>query len=230
MFIYVPSIETGEDSERLEKATLKRNQTTASMFTVNTTENFAVSGIILDGGAIINTETGTNSGMTTEANGGIVNVAEGKLTVETGATLQNSVTTGNGGAVYVADGATMEMTGGKIIGNYCTEDGTGAGIYLAEGSTLYLSGSPDFGGSGIDDSGNISTTDGNFRTGTLEEKLNGGKEYTLARQDIFIAGYESESDEDTSAASLVVNGDIIILFCLNHDSVFGNTCNSCVFP
>ena len=113
------------------------------------------------------------------ADGGLINVAAGSVTIANGATLQDSATTGSGGAVYVADG-TLTMTGGSINGNSAAKGGAvyvkaeatmemsnsagasggtvngntavtnGAGIYLEEHSTLKLSGSPNFGGAGTD--------------------------------------------------------------------------------
>ena len=135
----------------------------------------------------------------------------GKLTITTGAVLQNSAVSKNGGAVYVAKGGTVTMNGGTVYKNESV--GNGAGIYLAEGSTLNLSGSPYFGGTDVDAQGTPilpEDSDGNFKEGELEEgKTNGGKESKRARQDIFIAGYASKKADDTNAASLVVKGDII---------------------
>ena len=91
-------------------------------------------------------------------NGGIANVpSDGRLTIQTGATLQNSRTDLNyhGGAVYVGAGGTVTMTGGIVNRN--ESGGDGAGISLEQGSTLNLSDSPGFGGTGRDVSGNITT-------------------------------------------------------------------------
>ena len=146
------------------------------------------------------------------ANGGIVQVQNGsRLTIMDGAELRESITAAdyNGGAVYVAQGGSVTITGGKMIRNESIGDG--AGIYLAEGSTLNLSGSPYFGGSGVDVAGNIIEKDkdaeGNFKSGDLTLKFNGGKKYENARQDIFIAGYEGD-DGVTNANSLNIIGDI----------------------
>ena len=179
-------------------STIRRIYTGSSMFNVSGDLTFAT--IILDG---------AKDTYTVGTNGGIANVENGgKLTVQSGATLQNSWTAKefNGGAVYVASGGTVTMTGGTV--NHNESDGDGAGIYLSEGSTLRLSGAPSFGGAGTDVSGNITTKNGNFKTGKMVAKRNGGKDYTYARQDIYIAGYASTSDNDTSAASLVVDGNI----------------------
>ena len=147
--------------------------------------------------------------------GGIVNVKNAaNLTIESYATLQYSKIVakdadGNdlfGGAVYAAPGSVVTMTGGTINNN--ESDGDGAGIYLAEGSKLYLSGIPGFGGKGVDVSGNIRTDlGGNYKSGELIAQTNGGKSYSKARQDIYIAGY-SGPDDSTNAESLIVNGNI----------------------
>ncbi len=179
-------------------STIRRTFAEGSMFGVS--GDLTLASIILDG---------AKGSYTVAANGGIANVEHGgRLTIQNGATLQNSRTAGSnyGGAVYAASGGTVTMTGGAV--NHNESVGDGAGIYLAEGSTLNLSGAPDFGGTGTNVSGNITTANGNFKTGTMVAKLNGGKEYTLARQDIYIAGYENDSDDDTTAASLVVSGNI----------------------
>ena len=176
-------------------STIRRAFTDGSMFTVG--GDLTLENIILDG---------AKESYTADADGGIANVTkDGQLTILAGATLQNSKTDENcnGGAVYVAAGGIVTMTGGTINKN--ESGGNGAGIYLSERSTLKLSGALGFGGTGLDVGGNITTEIGNFKTGELKALLNGGKNYERARQDIFIAGY----DGDTSAASLVVNGDII---------------------
>ena len=179
-------------------STIRRTFTGSSMF--NVSGDLTIAKVILDG---------VKGSYTVDTNGGIVNVENsGKLTIQNGAKLQNSriADTCNGGAVYVASGGTVTMTGGTV--NHNESGGDGAGIYLTEGSTLNLSGTPSFGGTGTDVSGNITTTNGNFKTGDLVAKLNGGKHYTKARQDIYIAGYDSASDDVTSATSMVVNGNI----------------------
>ena len=101
------------------------------------------------------------------------------------------------------------MTGGAV--NHNESVGDGAGIYLAEGSTLNLSGAPDFGGTGVNAFDTAFNESGNLKTGALPlGTKNGCKnyDYSRARQDIYIAGYASTSDEDTSAASLVIDGNI----------------------
>lgn len=157
-----------------------------SMFNVN--GGLILANIVLDGAK------STRSGVT--ANGGIVYVpADGLLTVQSGAILRNSTTTGNGGAIYVAKNGTMTMTGGVINLNAVTGPGVGAGVYLEEDAVLYISGNPGFGGTGVYNDGSLNLTTGNIKAGTN-------------RQDIYIEGYAAESDNDTSAASLVIDGNI----------------------
>jgi uncharacterized repeat protein (TIGR02543 family) len=139
---------------------------------------------------------GRKTAYTATANGGIVNVPDGgKLTVESGAILRNSLTTGNGGAVYAAAGGTVNVTGGIINMNAVNGTGVGAGIYLVEGASLKLKGDPFFGGTGVYNDGSINLTTGNIQSGK-------------DRQDIFISGYASTNDEDTSANSLDITGNI----------------------
>ena len=115
-------------------ATITRGFDNSSMIASSGT--LTVKDITLDGGK----GSGTTPEHSTTANGGIVNVAAGSLTVESGATLQNSVatSTGNGGALYVANGATMTMTGGSITGNSATNGGA-VGVGGAD-SRLYFGG------------------------------------------------------------------------------------------
>ena len=182
-------------------STVKRSGfTDASLFTVG--GKLTLGSIILDGAKAAHTAT---------ANGGLVNILSGgTLTIETGAILQNSRTSKNGGAVYVNDGGTLTMTGGTVNRNWST--GAGAGVYLAEGSKMYLSGSPYFGGTGLTIAGNIinpvDDPDGNWKDESLSGKLNGGKIYHVPRQDIFIAGFASTDETDTSADSLIITDDI----------------------
>ena len=112
-----------------------------------------------------------------------------------------------GGAVYLKGtndkgGASMELTDGSTI---CRNEATeaGAGVYLEEGTTLKLSGSPDFGG-------NVIPGIGNFITGSLINKQNGGISYDKARQDIYIVetGAESSTDTKYTPASIIITGDI----------------------
>ena len=156
-----------------------------SMFTAE--GSLILCNIILDG---------RKTAYTATANGGIVNVPDGgELTVESGAILRNSLTTGNGGAVFVAKDGTMTVTGGIINMNAVNDTGVGAGIYLDEDASLKLKGDPFFGGTGVYNDGSINLTTGNIQSG-------------IARQDIFISGYASTDDEDASANSLVITGNI----------------------
>ncbi|MBQ6385538.1 MAG: hypothetical protein IJJ38_05135, partial [Lachnospiraceae bacterium] len=173
-------------------STIRRAFADDSMF--NVTGDLTLSTIILDG---------VKGSYTIEANGGIANVQSGgMLSIQSGAVLQNSRSAENyyGGAVYVASGGSVTMTGGMINRNESVDNG--AGIYLAEGSTLNLSDAPSFGGTGRDVSGNITTTNGNFKTGDLVAQTNGGKAYSKARQDIYIA----EAQDDP--ASVVLTGNL----------------------
>ena len=157
----------------------------ASMFTAN--GNLILASIVLDGAK--------SSRTSVEAEGGIVNVpTNGKLTVQSAATLRNSKTSGDGGAVYVANGGEMTMTGGTINLNAVTGSGVGAGVYLAEGALLNISGNPNFGGTGVYPDGS-----NNLGVGNIQGEAN--------RQDIYIAGYAGD-DGDTSAVSLRVAGNI----------------------
>ena len=142
---------------------------------------------------------GAGDTYTCNSYGGIMNVPQsGRLTIESGAVLQNSHTLSRGGAVYNV--GTLTMTGGSVKNNRC--DGEGAGIFLTAGSVLRLSGNPDFGGKGTDAYGNIDTRSGNFRNGELIAQTNGGKTYTIARQDIYLA------EDETDPACLVLTGDL----------------------
>ena len=171
----------------------------ASLITV-AGKNLTLTDITLDG---------AKASYTVAANGGIANVLNGgKLTIQDGAALQNSGIAANysGGAVYVSSGGVVTMTGGVV--NHNESAGDGAGIYLAEGGTLNLSGNPSFGGTGRGEGDVITYDNGNFKDDALTDAQNGGKTYTKARQDIYIAGYEGDDDTDTSAASLVITGTI----------------------
>ncbi len=169
-------------------STIRRGYQGASMFTVN--GDLTLGTISLDG---------VKGSYTVDVDGGIAYVPSGgHLAIQSGAILQNSRTAQRGGAVYVASGGVVAMTGGTIQRNESVGDGSG--VYLELGATLNLSGNPYFGGTGLDIADNIYVGDGNYKDGTFD-LVNGGKAYTRARQDIFIAGYEG-----VDAASLAVNG------------------------
>lgn len=162
-----------------------------SLFTVKNGGDLTIGSVVLDG---------AKASYPIEGNGGIANVESGgKLAILGGATLQNSKAA-SGGAVYVASGGTVTMTGGTIWKNESVENG--AGIYLEQGSTLNLSGNVSFGGKGTDIGGNIRNRDGNLQEGSLIAKLNGGKAYERARQDIYLA----EGGE--TPASIVLTGNM----------------------
>ncbi len=171
-------------------ATIKRDFAGGSMFTAAGDLTFKK--IILDG---------VKGSYTADVDGGIVTVPDhGKLTIQTGAVLQNAKTEGRGGAVYTAAGGTVVITGGTINRNESI--GNGAGIFLASGALLELSGSPSFGGKGTDVGGNITALNGNFRDQTYIGKKNGGKTYEKPRQDIYI------EETGTAPASIVLTGDL----------------------
>ena len=101
-------------------STIKRGEfanKAASMFRVND-GTFVITNMMLDGDKANRTDV--------SANGGLVYVANGGLTIGDGATLQNAVTTGKGGAVYAAAGASVTVTGGAITDNIAAN---GGGIY-----------------------------------------------------------------------------------------------------
>ena len=108
--------------------------TFGSMFTQKA-GTLTLTNLELDGGAVIDAATSENTGKSTTANGGIIHVTAGRLNIQTGTTLQNSITTGNGGAVYMAKDATAEMTGGTITGSTATNGGA---VYVVNGATMAL--------------------------------------------------------------------------------------------
>ena len=203
-FKYTP----GPGRSGAETALISRAFNGPSMISVSGSRVLTLTRLELDGGKGSFTATG---------DGGIVNVASGSLAVVEGAVLHNSASDGYGGAVYVADGASMSMSAGAINGNTAAE---GAGVYLAQGSKLNLSGAPDFGGNGLEGDALVTVYSGGAPAGNFTtqstftvETVNGGKTYPrengsyVARQDIFIAGYEGAAG-DTGANSLAIVGDI----------------------
>ncbi len=180
--------------------------------TGNTSKNYGGGAIRVQNNGTV-TVSGTaeisgNSVKKADANGGAISVKQGTVYITGGMITDNTVTNKNinnpkkaiGGAVYIEKG-NLYLSGGTITGN--TVDGTncnGAGIYIGADAKMYLSGNPDFGGPNI--------TQGNRMTPSLAAGAkNGGEDYTCARQDIYLAGYAGP-DGDTSAASLIVDGDI----------------------
>jgi uncharacterized repeat protein (TIGR02543 family) len=111
-------------------------------------------------------------------------------------------TSADGGLVYVPSGAKLTVTNGAILQNSRTT-GNGAGVYVADGGQLYLSGDPVFGTTDTDAYGYLYNGTGNFKVDTLTGKQNGGKNYTVAHQDIYLA----EAHEN-APASLIIAGDI----------------------
>ena len=173
-----------------------------SMFIVqgDGTMNLTADNVILDG---------AKQDYTASENGGIVRVEDhGKLTVTNNATLQNSRSTKNGGAVYVKNGGTVTMrdnngVGGRIQKNESV--GYGAGIYLENGGRLNLSGNPYLGGKGTNAAEAIIQGDGNYCT-SIElphDAKNGGKTYTRARQDIYLA-----DDNEKQPAVIHITGNL----------------------
>ena len=165
---------------------IKRGETNAGSMITNKS-NLTLMNIVLDGGS-----------KEVACDGGILNNGQSYavLSVASGAVLRNSLVNGKGAAINVAAQTTLYLSGGTIADNTSTDEGHGAGIYLEENGKLYLSGSPYF-------ENNVGNADA-----LAEGAQNGGKAYTAARQDIYLAGYESADEEDQSANSLVIYGEI----------------------
>jgi len=132
-YFYTPAADVKANDPRYTCATVTRGHGAESMFTVNTANTVTVSNLIIDG----DKENFANVAV----NGGLFNVAAGKLTIADGATLRNSsvagngTANGNGGAVYVDNGATAEMTGGTITGNAAVNGGA---VYAVVGATVIV--------------------------------------------------------------------------------------------
>ncbi|WP_029201559.1 prealbumin-like fold domain-containing protein [Oribacterium sp. NK2B42] len=145
-----------------------------------------------------------------KGDGAIVYIkGESTLVLGDKAILRNGKTSGNGGAVYINSQGTLIIQGGEINNNTVTGSGLGAGVYVAEGATLKLDGNVNFGGSGVDENGDIVSTTGNIADRSDRSDLslpndatNGGKEYRKERQDIYIA---EDTDEP---ASLIVTANV----------------------
>ena len=178
-------------------------------FTLNGGSDCSITGCIAtgNGGAI---HAGQNSTVTISsgtishskaANGGAIYMDKnGTAKIQGGTISDNNAV--NGGAIYVDSNGAATVSGGEINGNVAAGDG--AGIYLTEDSKLYLFGDPYFGGTGLNDEGEIVYTTGNFSTGAAlpADAKNGGKAYTSARQDIYLAG------TGTPLSSIQVTGAI----------------------
>ena len=130
-YFYTPAAGVKANDPRYTCATVKRGDGDRSMFTVNTANTVTVSNLIIDGDR--------EKFDKVAVNGGLFNVAAGKLVIADGATLHNSGVTGdgtangNGGAVYAANGGTVEMTGGTINGNAAINGGA---VYAVVGATV----------------------------------------------------------------------------------------------
>lgn len=137
--------------------------------------------IVLDGGS------GLLEPITTTGNGGIVNVAGTvRLTVNSAATLQNSVTSGNGGAIWLNTGASLAMNGtisncwaasgggiyaltgfttitttGTITGCKAT-NGSGGAIYASKGTSVNLNAGTVLTGNTASDNGGAVYTEANL--------------------------------------------------------------------
>lgn len=148
-----------------------------------------------------------NEVVSKDANGGAISVKQGTVTIEGGRIYNNQVKNrpqkGYGGAVYVEKG-TLNLSGGTITGNTVPSGSTcdGAGIYLGSTNvTMNISGAPNF----KDDELGF---DGNYKSGTLTGKTNGGEEYSQARQDIFVAEVGTADSATNKPSSIVVTGDL----------------------
>ena len=107
---------------------ISRGYNGESLFTNNCA--FTLENITLDGGS--DTYTGNSDG-------GLVHVQGGSLTLNKGATLQNSATNGKGGAVYVASGASMTMTNkSEITGNTASQGGNA--VFVEGGASMVMTG------------------------------------------------------------------------------------------
>jgi hypothetical protein len=159
---------------------------------LDTAGDLTLQNIVLDGDKARYTCTG---------DGGLLKVENGgRLSIRSGAVLQNAHAQGSGGAVYAAPGSRIAVTGGAVKQNACA--GRGAGVCLEAGSTLSLSGSPDFGGPGTDPFGGLTGGAGNLLDGSLTAQTNGGKTYARARQDVYIA------EDGDAPASIRLTGDL----------------------
>lgn len=122
----------------------------------------------------------------------VINITDG--------TVISGCYAGMGGAIYLLTGVTMNLTGSPEFtqNGYTTQNGSivsaekGACIYLEEDSRINLSGSPKF-------SRNILPN---------RDRITNGGVTDFVRQDIFMAGYASETELDTNAASIYVTGEL----------------------
>ena len=111
-----------------------------------------------------------------------------------------------GGLVYVSNGGTLTVTNGAKLQNSRTTvgsgiTGNGAGVYLASGATMNLSGDPIFGGTDTDGFDYLYNEVGNFKDLILTDKKNGGRDYTVPHQDIYL-----EESNENAPQSIVITG------------------------
>ena len=116
-------------------------------------------------------------------------------------TVISNCNANQGGAIYLPDEVTLNLTGSPEFSQngYTTQDdGTivdaeaGACIFVAEGSRINLKDSPKF-------SRNILPNESRIPNGGVTD---------FVRQDIYLAGYESDVEFDTNAASIYVVGEL----------------------
>lgn len=115
-------------------STIVRKSNYGSMISMTSgTPSLTLAGIIVDGGS--------ESGLTSNANGGILYIGKGSAVIGANATLRNSDAGGNaGGAVRVQSGASNALTldGGTIIN--CRTTGYGGGVSVKSGTFTMNSG------------------------------------------------------------------------------------------
>ena len=147
-----------------------------------------------------NTET-TISGCTAQSYSGAVymETSDSNLSITDG-TVISGCYANQGGAIYLKSGVTMNLTGSPEFtqNGYTTQNGKlvnaekGACIYLAQGSRINLSGSPKF-------SRNILPN---------QPRITNGGIYDYVRQDIYMAGYQSNTAYAKNAESIYVVGEL----------------------
>ena len=123
------------------------------------------------------------------AGGGIINNS-GTLTVDTGATLQNSSTSGSGGAI-LSNAGSVTVSGGTITGNRSSGTLGGGAIYVASGSLTITDG----------------TISNNSATGTNGK---GGAIYS-ASENITVSGGSITGNTAGDGSAIFSNGGIVEL-------------------
>ena len=129
---------------------IKNQNVTGQSMITTALKNLTLDQITLDG-----------QNVTTSANGAIVNVGSGTLTISDGATLKNGNTSGKGGAVYAASGASVSVTDGRVTGNTARN-----------GSAIYLDGSAKGTFSGGSITGNKASSGGAVEAGSDSARMN----------------------------------------------------------